>query len=267
VTNDEDPEGTCVTGQIRQSLQRISSLKRLSRTIEHESRSAIEGEVKEIEAQVQGIHDSVKEALSTSPQPREASSSTHPEEDDEGWASEQSHDDPAEATGSNQKQRSKTPRTKSANPGSGRRGRTRNSFRRGQVQPTVHYDNVDPTSHTHGATDRGRTGVPSTDATPPPDSGGTEKLPRPTSSGSSSGQRSRPGTAEGSIRHHRLDHIRALHSSPPTRDVSPSRSVRFQDEISPADTARSPPGEDEPDSAKSKVTFDVPRVSGGRAGA
>ena len=51
---------------------------------------------------------------------------------------------------------------------------------------------------------------------------------------------SRPGTAEsvGSIRHHRLDSIRASthghgrgHRTPPTRDSSPSRSVRFVDGV------------------------------------
>jgi hypothetical protein len=42
---------------------------------------------------------------------------------------------------------------------------------------------------------------------------------------------SRPGTADSSVRNHRLESIRAQHASgPPTRESSPSRSVRFVDE-------------------------------------
>jgi len=40
---------------------------------------------------------------------------------------------------------------------------------------------------------------------------------------------SRPGTADSSLRHHRLESIRAQHI-PSTRESSPSRSVRFVDE-------------------------------------
>ena len=39
----------------------------------------------------------------------------------------------------------------------------------------------------------------------------------------------RPGTGDSSLRNHRVDSIRALHSIPPTRESSPSRSVRFAD--------------------------------------
>ncbi|KAG6879308.1 hypothetical protein C0992_003726 [Termitomyces sp. T32_za158] len=40
----------------------------------------------------------------------------------------------------------------------------------------------------------------------------------------------RPGTGDSSLRNARVSHIRMLHSSPPTREASPSRSVRFMDE-------------------------------------
>ncbi|KAH0586780.1 hypothetical protein H2248_005630 [Termitomyces sp. 'cryptogamus'] len=40
----------------------------------------------------------------------------------------------------------------------------------------------------------------------------------------------RPGTGDSSLPNARVSHIRMLHSSPPTREVSPSRSVRFMDE-------------------------------------
>src|SRR5262249_4209918 len=51
--------------------------------------------------------------------------------------------------------------------------------------------------------------------------------------------RSRPGTGEtststgGGVVPRRLEHIRAMHSAPPTRDSSPSRSVWFVDEVPP----------------------------------
>ena len=40
----------------------------------------------------------------------------------------------------------------------------------------------------------------------------------------------RPGTAD-SAYSRRIEHLRALHSAPPTRDSSPSRSIRFKDDL------------------------------------
>ncbi|KAF9479954.1 hypothetical protein BDN70DRAFT_878251 [Pholiota conissans] len=49
----------------------------------------------------------------------------------------------------------------------------------------------------------------------------------------------RPGTADSALKHNRLDSIRALHSRPPTRENSPSRSVRFLDADSRVASSRS----------------------------
>lgn len=59
----------------------------------------------------------------------------------------------------------------------------------------------------------------------------------------------RPGTGDSSLRNARVSHIRMLHSSPPTRKASPSRSVRFMDEK----------GDDS--EVKDKVSFDIGRRS------
>ncbi|KAF9465385.1 Sodium/hydrogen exchanger family-domain-containing protein [Collybia nuda] len=290
VTNEEDPEGHGLVDQIRQSLTKLDGLKQTAHALEHEAADGIEGEVKEIEGHVQQIEESVK-ALSTSAQPGKAGpSTTIIESSDEGWTSDRSYPDPTLA-GGDQKKRSKATRPKITTVGSGRRGRTRTSLRRGLAQhPSLHHDDAD--AHATRVDERGRVGVSSAGSTsthpadtPSPETPSfpyasssrtrpisssshhrsrpntAESSARPTSSGS---QRSRPDTAESSIRHHRLDHIRALHTSPPTREVSPSRSVRFMDEA-PPDTPRAPlDSAEEPDSARGKVTFDVPKITGGK---
>lgn len=278
-------------------------MKHTAQALEHEAAGGIEGEVKEIESQVQGIHDSVK-ALGVPVQSSKAGPNPTNDSSDESWASDRSYSDSAPAD-TDQRKRSKAPRTKSTTVGSGRRGRTRTSLRRGLAHhPVMHRDDADTNiSQMITVEERGRVGSPSADptSTHSPDTSSTEKLRpiasgsnlrsrpntaegsiRPVSSGShhrsrpntaegssrptpSGSLRSRPNTAESSVRHHRLDHIRALHSSPPTREVSPSRSVRFKDELI-ADSLRSPADgvADDPDSAKGKVTFDVPKIAGGK---
>jgi hypothetical protein len=126
-------------------------------------------------------------------------------------------------------------------PGSGRWGR-RASVRRGNAQPLSDTD----TSHAPGATaERGRSPPPvsaqSTHASTP----GLNRSHTPslTNSEFRLGRHSRPGTSD-SARNQRLEHIRTLHSAPPTRDASPSRSVWFADEVYPSarvDAARSQP--------------------------
>jgi len=64
------------------------------------------------------------------------------------------------------------------------------------------------------------------------------RMSRP-STAPSSATPTRPGTAESSLRNQRIDSIRALHSRPPTREASPSRSVRFVDEGVPVSASRS----------------------------
>jgi len=159
---------------------------------------------------------------------------------------------------------------------SGRRGR-RTSLRKGQTHQTdsAHHSVATITE------ERGRSPIPVSADLPhsPTPSPGRPRFPSlphsPTSSPSRSRfpsmshseshlrRHSRPGTSE-SARNQRLEHIRALHSSPPTREASPSRSVWFVDEVPPSasmDLGRSqpptPPDEDMtgdamPDSARSK---------------
>jgi hypothetical protein len=101
-------------------------------------------------------------------------------------------------------------------------------------------------------------------------------IPSITKSERRQSRHSRPGTSD-SVRNQRLEHIRALYSTPPTREASPSRSVWFADEIPPLsasgsmDLGRSqpptPPDEavtgDVPDSAEIQGILEVPRSSAG----
>ena len=90
---------------------------------------------------------------------------------------------------------------------------------RGRQQPAL----AQKTGHGHG---KSRLGT------------AASRMSRP-STAPSSATPTRPGTAESSLRNQRIDSIRALHSRPPTREASPSRSVRFVDEGVPVSASRS----------------------------
>lgn len=148
------------------------------------------------------------------------------EDDDEGWASEGSKESAsgprASTSESRRVARSSSRSTKGVHlPHTTHRSRRRGSIRRNS---SAAADSVEPEVRGRPAT-AGEVGV--TFASP-------QRTSRPSTAPSSSkigtgtARSSRPGTAESSLRHHRLESIRALHGS--TRDSSPSRSVRFVDE-------------------------------------
>jgi hypothetical protein len=260
-----------------QSLKRLEDLRKTAKGLEHEASSDIEGEIKNIGAQVEGIQNCVNDALSAeagtsgkrspsaSPPPRlpppSSSQGQVQDNDEEGWASDAS-DTPVSACRKKKSKSSKSkpgPRTHSSHvPGFGRWGR-HPSIRRGNAQSSSHRD----TFHTPGVTEeRGRSPVPaSAQTTLPPPTLNRSHTPSLTNSDVRL-RHSRPGTSD-SVRNQRLEHIRMLHSSPPTREASPSRSVWFADEAYPnarVDAARSQPPTPEKsttelfDSAASKGT-------------
>lgn len=245
----------------RHSLQRLEGLKQTARELEHESSKVIENEVKEIQAQVEDMQHRVREALtpeaiSSGGRNKSTSPSSQPRlplpfpplehvengDDEEGWASDKSASPgrPDARVMADQKKKVKSPKVKpnlrlpSHPVVSGRRGR-RTSLRRTPTQPLSQIELTHPPVVTDA---RGRSPVPvsthtiHTSRTP---------IPSPTRSHISSittgegrkNRHSRPGTSD-SARHQRLERIRALHSSPPTREVSPTRSVWFADEVPPS---------------------------------
>jgi sodium/hydrogen antiporter len=271
----------------RNSLKRLEELTKTAKDPGQEASDGIEGEVKDSESQVE-VH--VREALapeaSTSgrrniyaSQTQTPSPSPPPEhvengDDEEGWASDRSAspEQPDAGATTNQKKKSKAHKEKSnqrvlSHPlgAAGRRGR-RTSLRRSHTLSLSQPDSAHPPVV---ADVRGRSSVPSAYSPHTP-------IPSPTRSHISSltkseGRQSRPGTSD-SARNQRLAHIRAMHSSPPTREASPSRSVWFADEVPPSastDLARSqpptPPDEattgDAPDFAEPEGILAVPRNS------
>jgi hypothetical protein len=228
-----------------QLLKRLEDLRKTAKGLEHEASSDIEGEIKNIGAQVEGIQNCVNEALSAKvgTSGKRSPSASPPlrlpppsqehvqDNDEEGWASEAS-DTPVSACRKKKSKSSKSKpglRTHSSHvPSFGRWGR-HPSIRRGNAQSSSHRD----TFHTLGVTEEhGRSPVPASAQTtlPPPT---LNRSHTPSLMNSDVHLRhSRPSTSD-SVRNQRLEHIRMLHSSLPTREVSPSRSVWFADEAYP----------------------------------
>ncbi|KAJ3840475.1 Sodium/hydrogen exchanger family-domain-containing protein [Lentinula raphanica] len=182
--------------------------------VEHSAHDAKE-KAKEVVADVASIgHDS------SGPSPGPSTPmNTHPtsendfavdDEEDEGWASDASGPVAPTDLSAVKKQRSKSPKSKSPK-GSGRR---RNSIRRGlmgRVMKTT--DSGSKPSAVDEMDERGRT---------------SQQV-------SSSPFLSSP---RGSLRHHRIDSLRTLHSQR-SREQSPARSIRFFDEA-PSPTSTRP---------------------------
>ncbi|KAG5651042.1 hypothetical protein H0H81_010125 [Sphagnurus paluster] len=160
-------------------------------------------------------------------------------EDDGGWASEEDGSERGSQSSTVPKKKTKT-RPRSQLLGAKRQVRQRNPPRRSSGTPPVINLNDD------------YSGAPSSSTTPPneeSDSRGRSNRTRfaPEPHRSQSGQDLRTlirsssiGDNMGAPRNQRLTHIRALHSSPPTREASPSRSaVRFLN-----DTSRTPEAQD-----------------------
>jgi hypothetical protein len=148
------------------------------------------------------------------------------DDDEEGWASEGSKEPapgPRASTSESRRMARSSSRTRGLHlPHMTHRPRRRGSIRRNS---STAADSVEPEPRGRPAT-AGDVGV--TFASP-------QRASRPSTAPSSARmgpgatRSSRPGTADSSLKNHRLESIRALHG-PPTRESSPSRSVRFVDE-------------------------------------
>lgn len=227
------------------------------------------------------------------PPPREEEEE-QAQDDDEGWASDRSNGHPPASSSASpaKKARSKSPKQKNILPKLGaspiRRPRRRNSVRRSTsaVQPLrppkVHYEEG---GYAH---DRGRyTGPKDTQTSHPHHRHGhkhdksndndNDNDHRSSKTGDNS-HKSRPHNSRPS--NFRLDTLRSIHSWAGTpREVSPARSVRFANEDNstrgPGSGANTPRGsmlisdsspgtpatpmEEDTDSPKTKVTFELPR--------
>lgn len=221
----------------------------------------LEAVVEKIEERAEKIGEAVKdEARQKQPKPRVAlihtrtqSSERRLQDDDgdDGWASEGSNAGAGEASGSNDHASSSRSgdKKKARTWGFGRRSRQRrrNSVTQPQPpsEPSTPPSNPSPPSLPSptpslgspidgGEEVRGRESR-SHHSGPPPgkrpstaDGSYLYTFGGSTSRPTTADRRSRPGTADSSLRHHRLESIRASHG-PSTRDSSPSRSVRFSD--------------------------------------
>lgn len=266
---------------LNQSLKRLEDLKNTVKHHQHKMRTDIEDEVREVETHVNHIEHHVAEILAPEAsgrgrKNRRVSPPLEPIEfdgEEEGWASDSSTSSGRPNITEDQKQKSKASKVKSTSRlhshplGSIRRGR-RTSLRRGQNQPLSQSD----VAHFPVTPEvRGRTSVPPfpySQHSPTP-SLTRSHIPSLTKSDRRQSYHSRPGTSD-SARNQRLEQIRAMHSSPPTREASPSRSVWFADQVPPSasmELARSmpptPPDEatmgDVHNSAETTGIFEVSR--------
>lgn len=223
----------------------------------------LEAVVEKIEERAEKIGEAVKdEARQKQPKPRVAlihtrtqSSERRLQDDDgdDGWASEGSNAGAGEASGSNDHASSSRSgdKKKARTWGFGRRSRQRRRNSVTQPQPPSESEPSTPPSNPSppslpsptpslgspidgGEEVRGRESR-SHHSGPPPgkrpstaDGSYLYTFGGNTSRPTTADRRSRPGTADSSLRHHRLESIRASHG-PSTRDSSPSRSVRFSD--------------------------------------
>lgn len=306
VDSENRPETPGLSAKIRQSLKLLEGLKKSAGHLEDHAGRPVEHRIAEIETHIQ-------DALSADQHLRDDNagddskfrkdvSVINLDEDDEGWASDRSRT----SQGVVAKRRLKAPKMKQSASSSSkshqvgsstRKGRSRTSLRRGQssshlILDPEHIDKPQDNVSVHPTPSS-----PSTNAPTPASSTATTEVgatksrgrsypylaPRhrsispsgssPSHSRPSTAEKVRPGTGD-SASHQRLEHLRMMHSSPPTRDVSPSRSVRFMDEAAnrattppPLPPLGSPPGYDEDGAYGNKVTFEIPVKSptGGKA--
>lgn len=198
-----------------------------------------EGAAKDAEEELKVKFTPSTRGDSTSPRPSSASTSKQPPEsttnddDEEGWASETSeHGQPVTGTGGSSRTgtptNSKVEGKKRQRPGlgfvGGRKGRQRLSLRRTLTAGSIPTTFTRDTGHSEDEeeTQRGRTNG----ALSPP--GRTHSHSR---SLTPHATRPAPRTpTESAAINQRLENIRLQASRPPTREASPSRSVRFVDE-------------------------------------
>ena len=256
---------------LRDSLRRLEGLMKTERDHDNDAGNGVQDEVQKVGDAQEGdilhhvskalapetstsgrrIRTSLPSSLPASPPPGRIENDDD-DDDDEGWASDRSAspdtlDADASSTADRNKKlktskaRSSPTRRLSSHPlGAERRGR-RTSLRRGHTQPSSLSEADPPVT----VDIRGRSPVPisahSQIHTPiPSPTRSRSHIPSLTnkSEGSHSRHHSRHGTSD-SVRNQRLEHIRAMHSLPPTREASPSRSVWFADEVPPLSASAS----------------------------
>jgi len=272
--------------KIRHSLGLLDRLKTTAAHLEDNTGGKVEEKLEEIQ-------NHVREALSEHHRSyrEQQKARTGSQDDEEGWASDGSHPDQPVASGSasssNELTRSDSKRrapkmrgstSKSQPVGSGvPRKRHRTSVRRSHPAPA--HLNLDQASSSFTGPEeseaRGRSHGHHLVASPTSIHG---SHPSPSPSWRPGTPRSRPNTADRksprpdtgdsshSLQNNRLQYIRALHSSPPTRDSSPTRSIRFVDEsprlpLNHSDESQSH-GEDTND--QTRVTFELPKSPTGK---
>ncbi|KAJ3569582.1 hypothetical protein NP233_g4952 [Leucocoprinus birnbaumii] len=226
-------------GEAPASSSRLSSRPSTRDRSHHHHHHPLEGVLHKAEGAMKDAEEELKVKFSpstrgdsTPPRPSTSTQSspaalttTANDDDDEGWASETSENGQPLA-GASDSVRSGTPTSAKADGkkrqrfgfGGGRKGRQRVSLRRtltaGSIPTTIARDTPqDEGEESH----RGRKTGP---LSPPGRSHSRSLTPLASRA---------PGSESGAV-NHRLENIRLQASRPPTREVSPSRSVRFVDE-------------------------------------
>ncbi|KAG6864886.1 hypothetical protein C0991_006573 [Blastosporella zonata] len=254
---DEDNRQS-LAARIKQSLGLLGGLKQTVGNLEDQTGETIKDKVEEIELKVKDaldVHHGHSNNSTAGP------SGARNEDEDDAWASASEHSgsekDSTTAMGVKKRYQARSGRIQRS--GSSRRGRHRTSIRRSNPPPPIDLDTQSPYSGSGSETpvshtppdevDPQGTSYPNhahftTGLSQPQQQNAVASSSRPSTAEShpwtSSGRRHRqrrPGTAESSIlrpdtgdnsvRNARVSQMRLLHSSPPTRDASPSRSVRF----------------------------------------
>ncbi|KAF8074102.1 Sodium/hydrogen exchanger family-domain-containing protein [Lyophyllum atratum] len=253
VLKDEDSSTPSLPEQIRKSLHLLDGLKRSVGHLHDHLGQPVGHQVAEVQR--------VLSNTSTTPGPSTTTTTSRGEEEDGeeegGWTSE-SPSEKGSATTTTKRRGVKMKPTRSQPLGSlSRKGRQRGSIRRGHPPPpaiqtqdqTETPGSSTPTPPDESESERRGRGRSHDVAHPHFEAGEGRRYPHPhqqrpgTAPSTYTRTRThrpgtadsltstlRPGTADSSLRNHRVSHIRLMHSSPPTREVSPSRSVRFMDE-------------------------------------
>ncbi|KAG6915140.1 hypothetical protein DXG01_013079 [Tephrocybe rancida] len=289
---DEDNSGhQSLATHIKQSLGLLSGLKQTAGQLEGQAGETVKDKVEEIELRVK---DALEAHHSNAGNTAGLSGVVNGGEEEEWSSeSDGGNDKDSLSISGLPKKRSKARTARLQRTGSSRRGRQRTSIRRANAPPAMELQEQTPLSGSGSETPtsttppddadtRGRSYPTrahfSTDLSQPHNAVASGSRPGTAeSTWTSSGRRHRhrrpgtgdssilrpgtgdssilrPGTGDSSLRNGRVSQIRLLHSSPPTRDVSPSRSVRFLDDRADDmhnmevrnkvsfDLGRSPPG-------------------------
>ncbi|KAG6856428.1 hypothetical protein H0H87_004554 [Tephrocybe sp. NHM501043] len=254
-----------LSAQIKQSLGLLHRLKQTAQHLEDQTGETVKDKLEEIELNVKDVLESHHDGhISDTGLP-----GVHNDDDGTWASASEESGGENDTNSGPSKKRSQGRSTRLQRAGSSRRGRRRPSIRRAKVPPAIELQVHSPSSGSGSESptsqmppedsDRGRS-YPTharfaTDVAQPHQSNAVASGSRPSTSestwtssdrrhrhrrpgteessilrpGTADSSTMRPGTGDGSVRNPRISQMRLLHSSPPTREVSPSRSVRFLD--------------------------------------